>query len=129
MKQNHKTNSLVIGLGMLVVLMAGCDRKVTARFELINSTNFVLDSVRNIPNGYENNKYITLAVNEKMEYLVDMSGIAKTDGAYQLNYIDKAGLMKTLNFGYYTNGYPLESITQIRVETDTVIFNFDFKEY
>jgi hypothetical protein len=122
-------NRIIIGFGILTLLMIRCDSKVTARFEIMNGADFILDSVRIIPNGYESDKYITLGVNEKIEYLVDMSSIAKTDGDYQLNYINEAGLMETLIFGYYTNGYQIESVIRIRIETDTIIFDSEFKKY
>ncbi|MFH0894287.1 MAG: hypothetical protein V2A54_07615 [Bacteroidota bacterium] len=56
-------------------------------------------------------------------YWSDMTDIAKTDGDYLLSFKSNNKVVKK-RFGYFTNGYPLESLTKINIMKDTIIFDF-----
>ena len=122
-------NRLIIGIGILTLMIFGCDSEVTARFEIVNKTGLKIDSLIIVPNGYESGNYISLGNSEKKEYLVDMSAIAKTDGNYKISLKSKQDTTRIEVFGYYINGYPLEKITRIEILADTIVINQEFSKY
>ncbi|WP_053971754.1 hypothetical protein [Mangrovimonas sp. ST2L15] len=122
MKQN------IIGILVFTLILTSCSNKVVADFEIMNNTEFNIDSLKIEPNISDVGKYISLKEGEKAEYKSDMTTISKTDGAYQITFLVN-GINKTQVFGYYTNGYPLEKITKIKIEKDTVLIDQVFDKY
>ena len=107
--------------GLLIwwsVLLLACTNKVQAKFVLVNNSGQSIDSVQIMPDVDQ--QYISLANGEQKEIEINMTGIAKTDGAYGLQF--KIRSVKTnYVFGYNTNGYPLEDYTVITIEQDTIL--------
>ena len=122
MKQN------IIGILIFTMILTSCSNKVVADFEIINNTEFNIDSLKIEPNISDVGKYISLKKGKKAEYKSDMTTIAKTDGAYQISFLVN-GINKTQVFGYFTNGYPLERITKIKIEKDTILIDQVFEKY
>ena len=117
-----------IGFLIITLILTSCENKVIADFEIINNTASNIDSLKIEPNIDEEKKYISLKKGEKAEYKSDMTTIPKTDGAYQISFLID-GNTKTEIFGYYTNGYPLESVTKIKIQKDTILIDQEFEKY
>ncbi|WP_420551483.1 hypothetical protein [Tenacibaculum aiptasiae] len=112
-----------IALLILVVVFASCHfcgSKV--EFEIVNNTEFVIDSLNIVPNSEKPLKNITLKPYQKSMYVVDMSDIPPIDGSYNLSYKMNNEFVNK-NYGYYSNGIPLEEYVVVTIEKDTVTFN------
>ena len=64
--------------------------------------------------------------------------LIKTIGNNRLKHFKEAGITsldqineenKIKDFGYYTNGYPLEKITKIEIQGDTILIDQIFSSY
>ncbi len=119
--------NLIIFFGILLLFLS-CDDPVTADFEIINNTGIKIDSLVIEPNINEKGKYISLMPAEKVEYKADMTTIAQIDGPYFISFNSNTE-KRTQMFGYYTNGYPQEKITKIKIEKDTILINQIYGEY
>ncbi len=119
----------LFGLAVLILLLASCDSKTTLKFEISNDSNTRIDSLRLIPSGYERDYYISIAPNMTKEYIMDMTNIAKVDGDYQIDYIKNLNTRISKTFGYYTNGYPIESLIRVSIKPDTVLFDSELNRY
>ena len=108
--------------------MISCNSQVVADFEITNDTGLRIDSLKIEPMVISDGIYISIDSNEKVKYKSDMTGIPNTDGSYRISYRQN-GLTKTKDFGYYTNGYPTEKLTRIKIEKDTLKFDFEFGKY
>ena len=103
----------------------GCNKRVRARFVVINNSGHAIDSVRIMPDV--NNQYESIDKGSKREIIINMTGIGRSDGAYGLQF--KTGVTKTTYvFGYYTNGIPLEDYTVLTIQPDTLLVkqHFDY---
>ena len=118
----------ILSIFILFLALTSCDNRMVADFEIINNTGSKIDSLKIEPMVLNNGNYITLRSHDRMNYQADMSGIAKTDGSYRLTYMQDGKLL-VKNFGYYTNGYPIEKLTRIAIEKDTLMFDFEFDHY
>ena len=122
MKMNNERKMIkyIIGFFITVSTLISCNNKEVAEFKITNNTDYKIDSLKIEPNIIETGKYISLKKGEEVKYKSDMTTIAKTDGAYQISFLIN-GKNKKQVFGYYTNGYPLEKITEIKIEKDTIL--------
>ncbi len=118
----------IIGILIFSLILTSCSNKVVADFEITNNTEFNIDSLNIEPNISDIGKYISPKKGEKVEYKSDMTTIPKTDGDYQISFLMN-GVNKKQVFGYYTNGYPLERITKIKIEKDTILIDQVFEKY
>ena len=114
-------------LALTVLMIASCSRnsKVETIFEIINSTNQVVDSLTIQPDE-DGSNHMVIQPNGKAILKTDMTNMPKVDGSYYLGFKSKE-TFRGLNFGYYSNGYPLESITRIRIEADTIIIKQEYR--
>lgn len=106
---------------LLLVALAAChnnNNKVHAKFVVINNSGQTIDSVRIMPDVQP--QYKSIEKGREKDIVVDMSGIAKVDGAYELRY-NKGSVTTAYVFGYYTNGYPLENYTVLTILPDTIL--------
>lgn len=55
-----------------------------------------------------------------------MSSIKNADGHYHLSFVRGQGQKGSIEFGNFTNGHPLEDMSTIIIEADTVII---FREF
>ena len=92
------------------------------KFEIVNKTGMVVDSVRIMPDTIKAH-YISLMPGEVKQFTTDMGGPGGTDGAYCILY-KMNSVQKTNVFGYYSNGCSLEDLTKITIMPDTVLFQF-----
>tara|TARA_R110000850_G_scaffold11842_1_gene40436 strand:- start:306 stop:674 length:369 start_codon:yes stop_codon:yes gene_type:complete len=108
--------------------LVSCSNSVTADFEITNGTGMRIDSLKIEPMVISNGNYISLDSNEKAKYIADMTDIPKHDGSYGISYqINEENKIK--DFGYYTNGYPLEKITKIEIQGETILIDQIFSSY
>ena len=126
MKLIKSKNSLILFSIFLVLQNYSCSLKNEAHFEISNSTNIEIKNLKIQPDKKTNNS-IDIAPNSKVNFKTDMSGNGKVDGSYTISFNSING-NKILNFGYYTNGYPVESITRIDIQFDTIIIKPEFKK-
>lgn len=106
-----------------VFIFSSCNFNGTkVKFEIVNNTEFVIDSLKIVPNSEKTLNFITLKPFEKSNYIVDMFGITPIDGSYNLSY-KKNNEVINKNYGYYSNGIPLEEHVVVTIEKDTVTFN------
>jgi hypothetical protein len=109
--------------------LSSCTSRVTVQFEIINNSGNDIDSLVIEPTIInEKKKYISIKQSRKATYATDMTGIAKVDGAYSIFYVSN-DKKKLFNFGYYTNGYPLEKKMSINIESDTILIYPEFEKY
>ena len=118
----------LIGIFLMLLCLTSCSNRVTADFEITNSTGIKIDSLKIEPMVVSEGKFISLEPNEKAEYKADMTGIAKIDGSYRLSY-KQNGETIIKNFGYYSNGYPSDYLTRIEIKKDTLKFDAEFEKY
>jgi len=52
-----------------------------------------------------------------------MTNIDKVYGDYQIDYIKKLNTRISKTLGYYTNGYPIESLIRVSIKPDIVLFD------
>ncbi|NPD86199.1 hypothetical protein HNS38_15605 [Lentimicrobium sp. L6] len=98
----------------------------SAYFEIVNETSNTLDSVHIVPQGYKNENFIEIPTNYIRVFIADMSSTKNTDGHYHLSFLRGQGQRESIEFGNFTNGHPLEDMTTIIIEADTVII---FREF
>jgi major membrane immunogen (membrane-anchored lipoprotein) len=113
-----------------LILLISCDSDIKAKFEITNQTNSVIDSV-NIKSfdHLSNQSFITLKVGESKIYWLNMTNLPKVDGDYLLTFKKNQANKEIKRFGYFTNGYPLEEITKIQIDKDTVLIDQIFDNY
>ena len=114
---------MILRFTIIVASMAfliSCQREVKAKFEITNNTDNVIDSIniRSFDNE-SNPNYLRLTSGQCQTYWLDMTNLPKVDGDYLLTY--KGYMYKTIRFGYFSNGSPMEKVIKIKIENDTVI--------
>lgn len=113
-----------------LISLTSCQDGIKAKFEITNQTKYRIDSI--IIKSFDHSEtknYLTLEPGETKIYLLDMTNISKVDGDYLLKYKnEKTGVYRE-RFGYFTNGYPLEDVTIIKIKKDSVIIDQVFSEY
>lgn len=90
-------------------------------FEIINNTEFTIDSLKIFPNSDKSLNYMSLKPYQKRSYVIDMFNVPARDGSYLLSYKSNNKLIKK-GFGYYSNGMPLENKIVIRIKNDSIDF-------
>ena len=98
--------------------------KTIAKFEITNLTNQRIDSLYILPDNNKNN-FLNIEANSKSMYNIDMTDFPKADGSYTLFYMKKGNKIKN-HFGYYSNGFPLESLTRILISHDTTLVKQEY---
>jgi hypothetical protein len=102
---------------------------ICSKYEIENRSEKLIDSFQIVPHGYISDNFIKIAPKQTRKFITDMSTIKKCDGHYQLSYNNESGQKEFMEFGYYTNGYPLEKITRIVIEQDSIFMNSEFDKY
>ena len=119
--------SLII-IFILTISLSSCQTEINAIFEITNNTENTIDSIniKSFDHGL-NPIYLKLKPNESQTYSLNMSDLPKVDGDYLLTY--KTNKINSERFGYFTNGYPLEDRTEIKIQKDTIIIDQIFDKY
>ena len=113
-----------------MTFIVSCQSKIKAKFEIHNATNVYIDSIQIESFDHRtNSKIISLEPNQTKTYWFDMTNLPMTDGDYLLSFNRKNTNKETRRFGYYSNGYPTEDWTKIRIEKDTLIIEPIFDKY
>tara|TARA_B100001778_G_scaffold317526_1_gene305287 strand:+ start:338 stop:712 length:375 start_codon:yes stop_codon:yes gene_type:complete len=117
-------NKLYQFLLVASIVLTSCEADIEAKFEITNHTNTTIDSI-NIKSfdHSPNENFITLEAGESKVYWLNMSNLPKVDGDYLLSYKQNKNSSKIKRFGYYTNGYPTEKLTEIEILGDSIIIN------
>jgi hypothetical protein len=107
------------------LIFFSCNNEIIAKFEITNKTYTIIDSLNISSFDYQINKnYINLKPGETKEYFLDLTDLPKVDGDYFLRFIYlDSNKKESERFGYYTNGYPLEKLIQIKISRDTIAYN------
>ena len=113
---------------LIVILFCSCQNDIRAKFEITNKTKNTIDSI-NIKSFEhdENSNFIRLESGQSQTYWFDMTDLPKVDGAYLLKYKDT--VFHYQQFGYFTNGYPIENFIKITFETETVLLDYIYNKY
>lgn len=122
---NVKYRAMLV-MTLLTLIFYSCSLGNEAIFEITNSTNQIIDSLTIQPDGNKHNQ-ISIEPNSKATLKTDMTRLPKVDGGYYLSFKSK-GTLRGVNFGYYSNGYPAESITRINIQPDTIIIKPEYKK-
>jgi hypothetical protein len=126
----RKTKMRFIISILTLIGLNSCQSDIKARFEIVNETEQVIDSINIKSFDHQSHpNYLTLKPGETQTFWLIMTELPKVDGDYLLTYKDKQTELKSKRFGYFTNGYPMEDLTKIRIEKDTVIINQIFNKY
>ena len=120
-----KTSMFSIALFCVTILLS-CKNETIAKFEIVNTTNENIDSFYILPDNLKDN-FISVAPNAKITYNINMTDLPKVDGSYQLSFKLKTKAV-FIPFGYYSNGYPMESITRIIIHPDTVLIKPEYND-
>lgn len=101
--------------------LTACNQPAKIHFVINNQTSDVMDSVKITPNNDAAHLYTAIMPNEVGHYYADLSG-QSADGSYTLSYKRfSVGRHVTKQFGYFSNGQPLEKQLFLEVWMDTVI--------
>lgn len=120
-----KTPIFSIALFCLTILLS-CKNETIAKFEVANTTKESIDSFYILPDNFKDN-FIQVEPNTKVFYNINMTDLPKVDGSYRLSFKSKTKTV-FIPFGYYSNGYPMESITRIVIHSDTVLIKPEYKD-
>lgn len=104
---------------MIVSLyLFSCSMGVEQNFIIVNKTGIDIDSLNVFP---DTSNFQKLKSGDSIEYTCNMTNIPKVDGNYALNYTErKTNRLKTYQFGYFTNGAPIETLIRITIFPDSV---------
>lgn len=94
------------------------------KFKITNNSKAPINNVK-----FTTSEYITALEFDKIGVGKTVSGFLsmknnKTDGSYVLEYTRVNGEKATKNYGYYTNGGALESWVALKIDNDTITYNF-----
>ena len=110
----------------MTFLFYSCSSKVEAIFEITNSINQNIQNLTMQPDENKNN-HISVETQSKATLKTNMTNLPKIDGSYYLSFKSN-DTFRGLNFGYYTNCYPSESITRIDIQSDTIIIKSEYNK-
>lgn len=118
----------LILLAFLSGIMA-CNQPPKIHFVINNQTSDVMDSIKITPNNDAAHLYTRIMPNEVGDYYADLSG-QSADGSYTLSYkMFSVGRKVSKQFGYFSNGQPLEKQLFLEVWMDTVIVKKSLEEF
>ena len=100
-------------------IIISCSNGNIAKFKITNLNSTPIDSVYFEPGNKSERIFFTVDPNKTLEYMLDMRGI-HTDGAYSLYYKQNDQWRKR-TFGYFSDGYASEKMTEVKILPDTVI--------
>jgi len=102
----------------ITCIVFSCNSARVAKFRITNLDTTNVDSLYFEPSNNSDRIFITINPNDTMEYFLDMRAI-HTDGAYGLLYKQHNEWKKRM-FGYFSNGYASEKMTEIQILPDTI---------
>lgn len=112
---------MLIFLGILCIFSCS---KNEGHFHITNQSSFNIDSLSIMPDS--KNQIIKLNTGQNVDVKIKMDEV-KTDGSYLLTFRNSVtGEIISNAFGYYTNGYQVEDVINIKVLNDTIIIDSKF---
>lgn len=116
-------------IAALIVVIFFCSCNTGIEFVIHNDSSNRIDFVNISTSDKKANLTIknVEANSEKIDFL-NMNKVGQVDGSYFLE-INQDKNYKIVNFGYYTNGSPVEEKFDIYISNDTVIFKETLKNY
>jgi hypothetical protein len=123
----------VVLTGMLFFVFVSCvreEREDVVDVEITNYTDEWISVRLSTHNQEAGTREGTIAPFEVLNAKLDFSNVAKTDGSYslQFKYADSDETIKK-DFGYYTNGFPLDSMFYISIYTDSVAIRSKARDF
>jgi len=115
----------IFATALLLFTLISCeteDKVNSVDLEIINNSDKKLDIVYlSTIHDEAKTKDYSVGPNSKISAKFDFKKVAKADGSYSLffKYEDFNDTLRQ-DFGYYTNGYPLDSEFTINIYTDSV---------
>jgi hypothetical protein len=106
----------------LVFGLLACEQRVP--FQVVNETDFLLDSINISPSEGHNAPYLQLRAGERQTYWLDKAAFPVADGHYILTYSAPFAAAIPFHFGYFSNGNALEEDTEVIIKKDTVLIRF-----
>jgi hypothetical protein len=104
----------------LIYFTIGCNDRVNIKMKVKNDLQYNVESMVLKTSGGSELIYGNLPPNELVELRLDLADIPKTDGHYIIEYdIKDSSIVR--HFGYYTNGYPINSGFDIGIQVDTIL--------
>ncbi|MBC3844839.1 hypothetical protein H8K90_00470 [Winogradskyella echinorum] len=116
-----KSSSLLLTVIFLITISCSLNK---GKFTITNDSDFDIDSLSIIPDSKK--KLIALKKGDIVNHSILMDEV-KSDGRYYLSF-KKSGTNQIVSqgFGYYTNGYQIEDVINIRILNDTILINGKF---
>ncbi|MEZ4957543.1 MAG: hypothetical protein R2825_28550 [Saprospiraceae bacterium] len=115
-----RLSSLVLIISTLLFL--GCREKEII-IELINDSDFILENISvEIMDKTKRTNPINLSPKETKIITLDFSNVPQMDGHYMINF-KQNGKVVSDEFGYFTNGQPMEDKWQLTIGEDTIVFS------
>jgi hypothetical protein len=130
--QNAKMKNTKIHIAGIIMLMIlySCGLNNRAKFEITNNSDYTIDSLTIRPDINSDQEFIKIEKGQTKIYWTDMNNIPQIDGDYLISYkFQENEIINKKRFGYYTNGYPIESVTKIKIMNDSLYFDFELKKY
>jgi len=75
-------------------------------FKITNESTDQISNIKISATGSTSIETVQLENNKQLFYKLNMTDIPQTDGSYRMEF-ERNGEIEKENFGYYTNGYPL----------------------
>ncbi|WP_299111760.1 hypothetical protein [uncultured Winogradskyella sp.] len=118
-------NIINILLLVIVTITLSCSRN-EGNFTISNESDFDIDSLYLIPDSKK--QIIEIKKGEQVNLDIKMDEV-KSDGSYLISFVNSStNQKKSKSFGYYTNGYQMEDIINIRILNDTILISAKFDD-
>lgn len=115
-----RLSSLVLIISTL--LFFGCREKEII-IELINDSDFILENISvEIIDKTKRTNPINLSPKETKIIMLDFSNVPQMDGHYMIKFRQNEKVVSK-EFGYFTNGQPMEDKWQLTIGEDTIVFS------
>lgn len=102
-----------------------CQNGRYVHFNIKNETKLILDSLTFKASGGAKILGNCLHPGKCKTLKLNISNVPKQDGNYSIEFL--IGGNKTIeNFGYYTNGYPISFVYDLKIQTDTILIKENF---
>ena len=113
-------------LSVVLFFLLGCYSRVPhVQFKIENKDNVLVSNIQ-ISNGFDQLSMDTIYPKENKQLELKFDKTPKHDGGYQVKYkIENNFTLR--NFGYYTNGYPTNSIFFLTFKKDTLMIREKIK--
>ncbi|MDB2363435.1 hypothetical protein N9V83_00250 [Flavobacteriales bacterium] len=113
---------LVLVTIVCVAFLCSCTNKI--KFVIENNTGKNIDSLNISSSALNSGKNIAVGKGAVVVYDLDMSDVPYVDGSYIMYCKNVKEPFRMKNFGYYTNGSPMEDVIVVNIEKDTILISY-----